>query len=74
MQDHSDFAIAGRTCRWCMIVATMFATWFGAETVLAIPAKFVKDGLNGVVERSVRRVGTCLILVGAVVRAPCSTA
>jgi len=46
-----------------MIVTTTFATWFGAETVLGIPAKFVNSGLNGVVEDPFG-AGSCLILVG----------
>ena len=46
-----------------MIVTTTFATWFGAETVLGIPAKFVQGGLNSVVEDPFG-AGTCLILVG----------
>ena len=46
-----------------MIVTTTFATWFGSETVLGIPAKFVQSGLNGVVEDPFG-AGTCLILVG----------
>lgn len=46
-----------------MIVTTTFATWFGSETVLGIPAKFVNSGLNGVVEDPFG-AGTCLILVG----------
>jgi solute:Na+ symporter, SSS family len=29
-------------------VATVFATWFGAETVLSVSATFAKDGLNGI--------------------------
>src|SRR5215203_5406208 len=46
-----------------MVVTTTFATWFGAETVMAIPAKFVQCGLNAVVEDPFG-AGTCLILVG----------
>ena len=46
-----------------MIVTTTFATWFGSETVLGIPAKFVQSGLGGVVEDPFG-AGTCLILVG----------
>ena len=46
-----------------MIVTTTFATWFGSETVLGIPAKFVNSGLNGVVEDPFG-AGSCLILVG----------
>ncbi len=59
----ADFAIAGRHLPLVMIVTTTFATWFGAETVLGIPAKFVNSGLNGVVEDPFG-AGSCLILVG----------
>ncbi len=59
----SDFAIAGRHLPMAMIVTTTFATWFGSETVLGIPAKFVNSGLNGVVEDPFG-AGTCLVLVG----------
>jgi SSS family transporter len=31
-----------------MNTATVFATWFGAETVLSVSATFAKDGLSGV--------------------------
>ena len=59
----ADFAIAGRHLPLVMIVTTTFATWFGSETVLGIPARFVESGLNGVVEDPFG-AGTCLILVG----------
>ena len=59
----ADFAIAGRRLPLVMIVTTTFATWFGAETVMGIPAKFVQSGLNGVVEDPFG-AGSCLILVG----------
>ena len=29
-----------------MVTATVFATWFGSETVLGIPATFLKEGLR----------------------------
>lgn len=59
----ADFAIAGRHLPLIMIVTTTFATWFGSETVLGIPAKFVEGGLGSVVEDPFG-AGTCLILVG----------
>jgi SSS family solute:Na+ symporter len=59
----ADYAIAGRHLPLVMIVTTTFATWFGAETVLGIPARFVDGGLNAVVEDPFG-AGTCLILVG----------
>ncbi len=63
VKNTADFAIAGRKLPLIMIVTTTFATWFGSETVLGIPAKFVNSGLNGVVEDPFG-AGTCLILVG----------
>jgi SSS family solute:Na+ symporter len=63
VKNSADFAIAGRKLPLAMIVTTTFATWFGSETVLGIPAKFVNSGLNGVVEDPFG-AGTCLILVG----------
>ena len=43
-----DFLVAGRRLPLYMNVATVFATWFGAETVLSVSATFAKDGLNGI--------------------------
>src|SRR4051812_39780907 len=63
IKNTSDFAIAGRRLPLIMVVTTTFATWFGAETVMGIPAKFVQGGLNAVVEDPFG-AGTCLILVG----------
>ncbi|MCJ0765087.1 sodium:solute symporter family protein [Variovorax terrae] len=63
VKNSADYAIAGRNLPLVMIVTTTFATWFGSETVLGIPAKFVNSGLNGVVEDPFG-AGTCLILVG----------
>ena len=60
----ADFAIAGRHLPMAMIVTTTFATWFGAETVLGIPAKFVNGGLGSVIEDPFG-AGMCLILVGS---------
>lgn len=58
-----DFAIAGRSLPLIMVVTTTFATWFGAETVMGIPAKFIQGGLNAIVEDPFG-AGFCLILVG----------
>ena len=59
----ADFAVAGRNLPLIMIVTTTFATWFGSETVMGIPAKFVEGGLNGIIEDPFG-AGSCLILVG----------
>jgi SSS family solute:Na+ symporter len=43
-----DYLVAGRSLPLYMNVATVFATWFGAETVLSVSATFAKDGLGGI--------------------------
>ncbi len=64
-----DFAIAGRHLPMPIVIATVFATWFGAETVLGIPAVFLKDGLHGVVADPFGS-SLCLIFVGLLFAAP----
>jgi solute:Na+ symporter, SSS family len=44
-----DFLVAGRRLPLYMTVTTVFATWFGAETVLSVSATFARDGLGGIV-------------------------
>lgn len=60
----TDFAIAGRSLPLSMVITTTFATWFGAETVMGIPAKFVEGGLHAVIEDPFG-ASMCLVLVGA---------
>ena len=63
VKNTADYAVAGRSLPLAVVIATTFATWFGSETVLGAPAKFVQDGLGGVVEDPFG-AGMCLILVG----------
>ncbi len=58
-----DYAVAGRRMPMYIVTATVFATWFGSETVLGIPASFIKDGFSGVVADPFGS-SLCLILVG----------
>ncbi len=58
-----DYAVAGRSLPLYIVIATVFATWFGSETVLGIPAKFLEEGLGGIVEDPFG-ASMCLILVG----------
>ena len=64
VKNTADFAVAGRSLPLIMVVTTTFATWFGAETVMGLPAKFVQGGLGAVVEDPFG-AGLCLVLVGA---------
>jgi SSS family transporter len=63
IKNTSDFAVAGRSLPLIMVITTTFATWFGAETVMGVPAKFVQGGLNAIIEDPFG-AGMCLILVG----------
>ena len=63
VKNSTDFALAGRSLPLVMIITTTFATWFGAETVLGISAKFAQGGLNSVVEDPFG-ASMCLVFVG----------
>ncbi len=63
VKSSSDFAVAGRSLPMYVVTATVFATWFGSETVLGIPATFMKEGLKGVVADPFG-ASMCLVLVG----------
>lgn len=64
VKNTADFAVAGRSLPLVMVITTTFATWFGAETVMGIPAKFAQGGLGAIVEDPFG-AGLCLVLVGA---------
>ncbi len=48
VKNSKDYLVAGRSLPLYMNTATVFATWFGAETVLSVSATFAKDGLGGI--------------------------
>jgi len=58
-----DFVLAGRTLPLYVVTATVFATWFGSETVLGISSTFLKEGLAGIVSDPFGS-SLCLIFVG----------
>ena len=45
----SDYITAGRSLPMIVVVAMVFATWFGAETVLGIPATFLGENLGATI-------------------------
>lgn len=63
VHNSSDYTNAGRSLPLYIVIATVFATWFGSETVLGIPAKFANEGLRGVIEDPFG-ASLCLIFVG----------
>ena len=48
VKSSKDYLVAGRSLPLYINMATVFATWFGAETVLSVSAEFAKGGLNAV--------------------------
>ena len=63
VRNTSDYAAAGHRMPLYVVTATVFATWFGSETVRGIPATFLKEGLRGVVADPFGS-SLCLVLVG----------
>jgi solute:Na+ symporter, SSS family len=49
VNDSKDYVVAGRSVPLYMSTALVFATWFGAETVLGVSATFLKEGMRGIV-------------------------
>ncbi len=58
-----DYVVAGRSLPLYVVTATVFATWFGSETVLGISSTFIKEGLSGIVSDPFGS-SLCLVLVG----------
>ncbi|MCU6432284.1 sodium:solute symporter family protein [Undibacterium sp. Jales W-56] len=63
VNNSKDYAVAGRSLPMYVVTATVFATWFGSETVLGISSTFVKEGLKGVIADPFGS-SLCLIFVG----------
>ncbi len=63
VKNGNDFALAGKNLPFFMATSTVFATWFGSETILASSANFVRDGFYGVIEEPFG-AALCLVLVG----------
>lgn len=62
VRNAADYAVARGGFGTAVVAATVFTTWFGAETVLGIPAVFLKEGVGGLAPDPFGAVG-CLVLV-----------
>jgi solute:Na+ symporter, SSS family len=65
----SDYITAGRSLPMYMVMAMVFATWFGAETVLGISATFLDEGFHGLISDPLG-AAACLVLFGLVFALP----
>ena len=64
-----DYIVAGRNLPFILVLAMVFATWFGAETVLGISATFINKGFRGLISDPLG-ASICLILFGLVFARP----
>ena len=69
VKNSADYLVAGRSLPLYMNTATVFATWFGAELILAVSSTFLKEGLQGVVGDPFG-AAFCLIFVALFLAAP----
>ncbi len=63
VRSSTDYVLAGRSLPIYITIATVFATWFGSEAVLGMPATFIEEGLGGIVADPFG-AGLCLVFVG----------
>jgi len=63
VKNTKDYAVAGRHLPLPVVIATVFATWFGAEAIFGVSATFVTKGLNGVAADPFG-ASMCLVLAG----------
>jgi SSS family transporter len=63
VRNSTDYVVAGRRLPLYITIATVFATWFGSETVFGISATFLEGGLNAITADPFGS-SMCLILVG----------
>ena len=65
----TDYVVAGRSLPLYITIATVFATWFGSETVLGTSSTFIEEGLGGIIADPFG-ASMCLILVGLLFAKP----
>ncbi len=58
-----DYVLAGRGLSLPLAASVTFATWFGSETIMGAPAKFVNGGVPAIIEEPFGS-SLCLFLVG----------
>ena len=64
-----DYVTAGRNLPMVVVLAMVFATWFGAVTVLGISATFLEEGARGLISDPLG-ASLCLVLFGLIFARP----
>ena len=65
----SDYLVAGRKLGPALVVFSMFATWFGAESCIGAAGAVYQNGLAGA-QADPLGYAACLFLLGAVFAVP----
>jgi SSS family solute:Na+ symporter len=63
VKNSEDYVLAGRSLPFYMALSTVFATWFGSESILGAGSKFAEGGFRNVLEDPFG-AGLCLIIAG----------
>jgi SSS family transporter len=63
VHNSKDYVLAGRNLPFYMALSTVFATWFGSESILGAGSKFAEGGFSHVIEDPFG-AGLCLIIAG----------
>lgn len=63
VKSSEDYVLAGRSLPFYMALSTVFATWFGSESILGAGSKFAEGGFRNVIEDPFG-AGLCLIIAG----------
>lgn len=69
IRTESDYLVAGRSLGYPLAIASLFATWFGAETCVGAAGEVYGDGLSAISSEPFG-YGLCLVLMGLVFAAP----
>ena len=69
IRSEEDYLVAGRSLGYGLAVFTIFATWFGAETVVGAAGAVYEDGLSGG-SADPFGYGLCILIMGAVFAVP----
>ncbi len=69
MSSDQDYILAGRSLGPALVAFSVFATWFGAEAIVASAGEIYSNGLSGGLVDPFA-YGAAVVLVGAVMAAP----
>jgi Na+/proline symporter len=69
IRTEADYILAGRTLGYALTTFSIFATWFGAETIVGSAGRAYRDGVS-IGSAEPFGYGLCLILMGLIFAAP----